>query len=108
MQKVKPTVLKRSGKKGMPPGMLIHVGPKYTDTAGFTCHTYSEESWTRETDQKKIIGNMKSREGQAIWLQVTGLSDISPLEPLFSRLALNSLISEDILNYFQILLLSFQ
>lgn len=98
MQKDKPTVVKRSGKKGMPPGMLIHVGPTYSETAGFICHTYSADSWNRETDHKKIIGNLKPAEDQAIWLQVTGLSDISPLEPLFRKLALNSLISEDILN----------
>lgn len=98
MQKAKPTVTKRSHKKGMPPGILIHVGPKYSDIAGFDCHTYSKDSWTRETDHRKILDNLKCREGQSIWLQVTGLSDVDPLEPLFKRLSLSSLISEDILN----------
>ena len=60
MQTEKPTTFKRSGKKGMPPGSLIHVGSTYTDTAGFTCHNYSTESWVRESDQKKISSSLIS------------------------------------------------
>jgi len=98
MDNIQPPISRRSKKKGLPPGSLVHIGSRYSDTAGFVCHVYSANSWKQEKNLTKILGNMRSEPGGSVWLQVTGLSDLDPLEPVFNRLALSLLTSEDILN----------
>ena len=91
-------ITRRSRKKGMPPGSLVHIGSRFPGEIGLTCHLFDGNSWTREP--VATIGK-ESTEGvnqQTTWLEITGLSDISVLQPVFNRLKVTSLVLEDILN----------
>ncbi len=97
---MKPKPVRRkvfTGKKGLPPGSLIHVGPKYNAASAFTLNSFSSEEWIRETDYETILKRFENAK-EASWLEITGLSDIDPLKPVFEKLSLGSLLSEDILN----------
>jgi len=90
-----------TGKKGLPPGSLIHVGPKYNEPSAFILNTFSSDTWIREKEYSTILKKFGKAKSEACWLEITGLSDIEPLIPVFEKLSLGSLLSEDILNTLQ-------
>ena len=89
--------MRRSHKKGLPPGSLVHIGSRFPGQEGLTSHRYNSDSLIR--------GSVVASPGDATadkllttWLEITGLSDIKVLQPVFDKLQVNSLVLEDILN----------
>ena len=98
MKRSKDALTRRSQKKGLPPGSLVHIGSRFPDQEGLTCHRYDSESWKKDTSIAIKTVEVISENQQTTWLEMTGLSDIHILEPVFDKLHVNTLILEDILN----------
>jgi magnesium transporter len=98
MKSSKEIPLRRSRKKGLPPGSLVHIGTKFPGQEGLTCHRYDTKSWTHVLGIPKE--KIKSADGKSptTWLEINGLSDITVLSPVFEQMHVTSLILEDILN----------
>lgn len=90
--------MRRSRKKGLPPGSLVHIGSKFPGQEGLTCHKYNSESWNLENQLGKSLTEVKSEKSITTWYEISGLSDNTMLEPVFNKLHVNSLVLEDILN----------
>jgi len=89
---------RRSRKKGLPPGSLVHIGSRFPGQEGLTCHRYDGESWVKEQEVVTIKRDLSADKLLTTWLEITGLSEIHALEPVFGQLHVNSLVLEDILN----------
>ena len=98
MKSSKELPLRRSRKKGLPPGSLVHIGTTFPGQEGLTSHRYDSKTWTSEPGfpPKQV----KSADGtsQTNWLEINGLSEITILKPVFERMHVTPLILEDILN----------
>jgi magnesium transporter len=89
---------RRSQKKGLPPGSLIHIGSKFPGKEDLTCHRYDATKWTQENVISDKFQAVKSSGDQTVWMEINGLSDFNVLKPVFDRLQVNTLVLEDILN----------
>lgn len=98
MKSSKDVKSRRSQKKGLAPGSLVHIGSRFPVQEGLTCHLYNAESWTRDKKLKIKTSDSADDKLKTTWLQITGLSDNAILEPVFNELHVNSLVLEDILN----------
>ena len=88
----------RSGKTGLPPGALVHIGEKLAETAKVTLIDYDGERL-----EEKSIQSVRELEAcpdrpTVSWIQVDGIHDTALLEQLGSVFELHPLILEDILN----------
>ena len=97
MKKSKEDITRRSGKKGLPPGSLIHIGSRFPGQEVLTCHRYNPDSWVQEPSVVKT-SDFKSDKMLTTWLEITGLSDLNVLKPVFDLMKVTSLVLEDILN----------
>lgn len=88
----------RSRKKGLPPGSLVHIGARFPGQEGLICHNYDGTAWVKKAEKSAITCIGKADPARTTWLEITGLSDTSILEPVFNQLKVNSLVLEDILN----------
>lgn len=86
-----------SGKTGLPPGSLIHIGKVLTDSVEINLTEFN----SAEIYQKKI----KNLDGLDVkndsfnsWIEISGLHDIKIIESVGQTLGINPLILEDILN----------
>ena len=97
----KPDPIKRgkrvSGKSGLPPGSLIHIGKVLTESVTVNLTEFNSE----EITQKKI----ESLEGLDVsdnsfnsWVEICGLHDTKIIESFGMVLNINPLMLEDILN----------
>ena len=92
------TQIKRSDKKGMLPGSLVHIGEKKSIFSTLEKIRYN-------TENIEVLPNVKSDdcspEGSMdyiSWVNMDGLSETSILEGIGKNFSLHSLILEDILN----------
>lgn len=85
-----------SGKTGLPPGSLIHIGKILTDAVTVNLITFTETGIT----QKKVEApdQIDIASFQNNWIEICGLHDTATIEFLGKKLAISSLILEDILN----------
>ena len=91
-------VKSRSGKAGLPPGSLVHVGKKFHDTTMITVLDYDEKAFTeREVHSIDECCLMKGSLS-ATWIDIVGIHDVQLLEELGTLFGLHPLILEDILN----------
>ena len=91
-------IQKRSGKAGLPPGTLVHIGAKPDTPARVSLVNYNETAFDSRdiTDVKECL---VIKEGAPVhWLNVTGISDIVLVEKLGNCLGLHPLMLEDIVN----------
>ncbi len=91
-------MMRRSHKKGLPPGSLVHIGSRFPGQEGLTCHRYNGESWKDENIKAGILPDLSPVKSKTTWFEITGLSDNTLLEPVFNQLLVNPLVLEDILN----------
>ncbi|TAN44203.1 MAG: magnesium/cobalt transporter CorA [Nitrospirae bacterium] len=89
---------KRSKKTGLPPGTLVHIGKKRTDTARISVIDYDETRFSEQT-----IDNCEQcvpfKEGPAVtWIDVDGIHQEKLLSQLGDCYGLHPLMLEDILN----------
>ena len=89
---------KSSGKAGLAPGTLIHIGEKKTDEAEITLIEYGAETYV-----EKRVANIEEifplKDSPTIsWINVDGIHDIAITEKIWEHLKIHSLTLEDILN----------
>ena len=91
-------VSKRSGKTGLPPGSLVHVGAANGESATLQLFEYDQvrvsEREFRSLDELVAA----PEEGSMRWLNINGLHDESLMQAVVERFDLHSLVVEDILN----------
>jgi len=94
----KRTTRKRSSKAGLPPGTLVHVGEKKTESVKITFIDYDERSF-----QEKQVANieecLKLKDTPTVsWINIDGIHDIELIEKLGRGFELHPLLLEDILS----------
>jgi magnesium transporter len=89
---------KRSGKTGLSPGSLVHIGDRLTEKTKITVLDYDEAnikekeiSTVSECEQFKNTSTVK-------WIHINGIHDVQALEELGTVFGLHPLTLEDILN----------
>jgi magnesium transporter len=88
----------RSRKAGLPPGSLVHLGEKLTETARITLFDYDADHLL-EKDIKNIAELRDFKDTPTVsWIHIDGIHDTELLEQLGSLFCLHPLILEDILN----------
>jgi len=91
-------IKKRSKKAGLPPGTLIHIGEKTSDTTRVTLWEFDEKDF-----QESRLENIEScfpfkTEPTVTWVNVAGIHQVEVFEKLGSCFSLHPLVLEDILN----------
>jgi magnesium transporter len=91
-------VKRRSGKAGLPPGTLVHVGEESTREVKITRVVYDEARL--EQDEAATIDACLPLDGGrgVTWIDVDGLHRVDVLEQLGECLGVHPLVLEDILN----------
>ena len=88
----------RSGKTGLPPGTLVHIGDKLAETAKVTLIDYDGDRLEEKSVQSvQELAAFRDRPTVS-WIHVDGIHDTALLEQLGSVFGLHPLILEDILN----------
>ena len=91
-------IKKTSGKIGLPPGSLVHVGEKKIDKMRIRVIDYSPDH-LEETEVSTIEEIFPYRDNdQVTWINIDGLHDVSAMEKLGKHFNLHPLMMEDILN----------
>lgn len=87
---------RKSGKTGLPPGSLVHIGKKIADsvTVRHWAFNSSEFSSTAVID----LHELKTSEGVNNWFEICGLHDTTLMGRLGKALNISPLVLEDILN----------
>ena len=89
---------KSSRKAGMPPGALVHIGPKRVEKARVTVMDY-DESRFEEKEITKVEECFPFRDSPTVtWINVDGLHEVELIERLGAHYNLHPLILKDILN----------
>jgi magnesium transporter len=87
---------KRSRKKGLPPGTLMHVGRK-SENVWITVIDYNEKDII-EKEIQDLPQLWPPRENYNRWIHVEGVSDIDLIGRIGNILGINPLLMEDIVN----------
>ena len=91
-------VKKRSGKAGLPPGTLVHVGEQKSETVRITYIDYDEKQF----QEKEAIGIEECFHFKdtptTTWINIDGVHNVELIEKIGAKYDLHPLILEDILN----------
>lgn len=91
-------VSKRSGKAGLPPGSMVHVGQQSDQPTGLHLFRFDATS----VHEAALAGLQELPEqqpaGPNLWLNIDGLHDDSVMHAAAQRFGLHPLLVEDILN----------
>jgi magnesium transporter len=91
-------VKKRSGKSGLPPGSLVHIGEKRTDQIKITVMDY-DDSGFREEEFGTIEQCFVFKDKPSVtWINVDGLHNVANIQKLGDCYGFHPLVLEDILN----------
>jgi magnesium transporter len=91
-------IKKRSKKAGLPPGTLVHIGEKKSETPKIIIMDYDELNF-QEKEIKTIEECFVLKDKPTItWMNVDGLHQVEILERLGECYGLHPLVLEDILN----------
>ncbi len=88
----------RSGKTGLPPGALVHIGEKLAETAKVTLIDYDGENLEEKSIQSTRELEACPNRPTVSWIRVDGIHETAILEQLGNIFGLHPLILEDILN----------
>jgi len=90
-------VQKRSKKTGLPPGTLVHIGERKSETVRISVFQYSgavcEELESKQADQLS-----PPADESVIWINVGGVHHVEVVEILGKQFSLHPLLLEDIAN----------
>ena len=90
--------IKVSKKAGLPPGTLIHVGERRTETVRVSIIRYDAERLIESDCTNPDECSPSEGEYNVNWINVEGLHDIETISAIGSRFGLDSLLLEDVLN----------
>ncbi|MHA1908886.1 MAG: magnesium/cobalt transporter CorA [Candidatus Thorarchaeota archaeon] len=86
----------RVSKVGLPPGTIVHTGPKRVDKVTYRIVDYNEESLEIiEGDGAEECVPLKE-EGLTRWVHVNGVHEVDKIELMASNFGLHPLVIEDI------------
>jgi magnesium transporter len=89
---------KRSGKTGLSPGSLVHIGERLTEKTKITVVDYDEANIEeKELSTARECGQFKDR-STVTWIHINGIHDVQTLEELGTIFGLHPLTLEDIVN----------
>lgn len=92
---------RRSAKRGLPPGALVHVGERKQEASRVTALRYvGEELEEREIPRERIaeeLGALRAAPG-VLWVDVEGLHEPAVVEDVGDAFGLSSLLLEDVLD----------
>ncbi len=92
------TIERRSRKAGLPPGTLVHIGEKRTETVRIIYIDYDEDKFA----EKQISSIEECFPFKATptvtWINIDGIHDVDMIEKLGKQFELHPLILEDIVN----------
>ncbi|MCX5844792.1 MAG: magnesium/cobalt transporter CorA [Deltaproteobacteria bacterium] len=89
---------KRSGKAGLPPGSLIHIGDRLAEKTKITVFDY-DEAHLQEKEIKTVGECRQFKDSPTVaWIHIEGIHDTQILEELGAVFGLHPLTLEDILN----------
>jgi magnesium transporter len=90
-------VQKRSGKTGLPPGTLVHIGEKKTDRVTITTFNYAGARCDeRQNPSLDVLA--PPTDGSVTWVNVGGVHEMDILESFGKQFQLHPLLLEDIAN----------
>ncbi len=90
-----------SGKSGLPPGALIHVGDVLETVTSISIIGYSKEHFAEQKIQS-IDEILKYKESDGVtWVIVEGLTNVDIIERIGTLFGIHQLVLEDILNTHQ-------
>lgn len=91
-------VEKRSKKTGLPPGTLIHVGERKTETTAITLVDYDGG----RLEERRLAGIEECfpyRDRDSVtWIDISGVHEVAVLEKLGQHFGIHPLVLEDIMN----------
>ncbi len=94
----KEAMKKRSVKKGLPAGTLVHIGQRKAEQVKISVMVY-DEAGCEEQDYENLEACIPIREKPAVtWINVEGLHRTDIVEKLGSCFGLHPLLLEDVLN----------
>ena len=88
---------KHSRKSGLPPGTLVHIGEKKSDTVTISVYEYGEGQFQERTVAKPEEV-MSTTEPTVRWVDIGGIHKIELLEGFGKLFGLHPLLLEDIAN----------
>jgi magnesium transporter len=91
-------IKKRSRKKGLPPGTLVHIGERKSEKVRISIIDYNEENF-QEKEAKNVEECFPFKEKSTVtWLNIDGLHEIDVIDKLGKHFDVHPLVLEDILN----------
>jgi magnesium transporter len=91
-------ITKRSEKRGLPPGTLVHVGEKKIEEVRIKIIDY-DEAQLEEKEAKTVEECFPFKDKPTVtWINIDGLHDVGIIEKLGEYFGLHPLLQEDILN----------
>jgi magnesium transporter len=88
---------RRSGKAGLPPGTLVHIGERTSDTVRITLVEYNENHF-EERELKVVDCPPPQTSGTVRWINVGGVSQVEVIGEIGKCFQLHPLLLEDIVN----------
>jgi magnesium transporter len=89
---------KMSGKTGLPPGTLVHIGEKKSEKVRITAIQYNEEVF-QEREIETLQECLSFRDTSTMmWLNIDGVHQLQLIEKIGTYFALHPLTMEDIVN----------
>ncbi|MBI2338951.1 MAG: magnesium/cobalt transporter CorA [Deltaproteobacteria bacterium] len=89
---------KRSRKAGLPPGSLVHIGEKKSETVKITAFNFTEGGFDeKEIPSPSACVEYKDKPG-ITWINVDGAHDPDVVQKIGAAFDLHPLVLEDILN----------
>jgi len=89
---------RRSAKRGMPPGTLVHVGERKTEKTKISVFDYDADEYREQPVEKITECAVFRNQPTVTWIDFVGLHDVKLMERLGQVFELHSLVLEDILN----------
>lgn len=91
-------IKKTSKKAGLPPGSLIHIGKKYSDTVKISVIDYDKDSLTEETYENVSDCTAYVNKPTNTWINVDGIHHVEVVEKLGEMFSHHPLMLEDVVN----------
>ena len=89
---------RRSEKKGLPPGALVHVGKKRTEKTRIRVIDYTRKGIS-EKELKKIEDCFPCRDSSSVtWINIDGVHDADLMRKVREHFGIHPLIMEDVMN----------
>lgn len=92
-----PKLIKKQSKKvGLPPGTLVHIGQRKTESARISVIDYNEQNF-QEKRISAIEECLQFKETSTVtWINIDGIHEINLIDELGRQFELHPLILEDL------------